>query len=180
LNLFDRVKNMLLSPAAEWPVIAAEEATTSSLFSGYIVILSAIAPIAALIHAGGAGGSRLLVAYAIALVLAALIAWLADLLAPSFGGERGYVGALKLTAYSATAGWVFGVFDLFGKLGAYLSTIAACYGLYAFYLGAPVLGKCLPQKALGYTLVFLVSILMFITGIYLVLVLMGGWILLRR
>ena len=45
-NLIERAKNVLLTPKTEWPVIAAEPETTSGLYTKYILILSALGPIA--------------------------------------------------------------------------------------------------------------------------------------
>ena len=41
-RLLARVKNILLTPKTEWPVIAAEPASTASIYTGYILILAAV------------------------------------------------------------------------------------------------------------------------------------------
>ena len=41
-KLIDRVKNILLTPKTEWPVIAGESATVPDLYKNYIVVLAAI------------------------------------------------------------------------------------------------------------------------------------------
>jgi hypothetical protein len=78
-----------------------------------------------------------------------------DALAPSFGGTKGQVSALKLVAYASTAGWVGGVFHLVPGLGI-LALIASLYGIYLIYLGLPVLMKCPQDKAGAYTAVVIV------------------------
>ncbi len=45
-NLVARVQNILLTPKTEWPVIAAEPETTSGLYTRYILIVSALGPLA--------------------------------------------------------------------------------------------------------------------------------------
>ena len=45
-NLIGRVQNILLTPKTEWPVIAAEPETIGGLFTRYILIVSALGPIA--------------------------------------------------------------------------------------------------------------------------------------
>ena len=45
-QLIARVKNILLTPKTEWPVIAAEPDTTAGLFTRYILILSLILAVA--------------------------------------------------------------------------------------------------------------------------------------
>ena len=45
-NLIGRVQNILLTPKTEWPVIAAEPETIGGLYTKYILILSALGPVA--------------------------------------------------------------------------------------------------------------------------------------
>lgn len=42
MNLVDRVKNIVLTPANEWEVIKGESWTTADLFLKYAIILAAI------------------------------------------------------------------------------------------------------------------------------------------
>ena len=49
MNLIDRVKRILLSPRTEWEVIDAEPTTPAQLYTGYIMPLAAIGPIAQII-----------------------------------------------------------------------------------------------------------------------------------
>jgi hypothetical protein len=50
MSIVDRVKNILMSPKTEWPVIAGEATTTQALYTGYIMILAAIGPVALLLR----------------------------------------------------------------------------------------------------------------------------------
>ena len=162
MTLVDRVKNILLTPKTEWPKIAEETATTQSIFVNYVAILAAIGPIAMAIAivAFGAllGIGAAIVSYVIALVSVVILTWIADALAPSFGGEKNFVQALKLIAYSYTAVWVAGIFHLLPVLGRIVVLIAGLYSLYTFYLGAPVLKKCTADKAVGYTVVVIICV----------------------
>jgi hypothetical protein len=49
MDIVARAKNIILSPNTEWPVIAAESITIGELYTGYIMPVSAIPPICALI-----------------------------------------------------------------------------------------------------------------------------------
>ena len=49
-KLIARVKNILLTPKTEWPVIAAEPDTIPGLFKNYILILAAIPAVIAFLH----------------------------------------------------------------------------------------------------------------------------------
>jgi Yip1 domain len=166
MNLVDRVKNILVSPKTEWPKIAEEAATTQSIYTGYVLILAAIGPVAMAIVTGGLGFVFALVGYLIALVMTFVLALIVDTLAPSFGGQKDFVGSLKLVAYSCTALWIAGIFRLIPFLGGIIGLIGLIYTFYLFYLGAPVLKKCGAEKAVGYTVV--VAICAIVIGFVLV------------
>jgi hypothetical protein len=163
-GLFARVKNILLSPSTEWPAIAAESTSASAIYLGYVAPLVAIGVIATLIGQSViglpllgrvgivAGVAHAILAFLLSFLGVFLIALLVDVLAPSFGGQRNSLAALKVTVYSFTPGWVAGVLNLIPMLGI-LGIIAALYGLYLLYLGLPVLMRCPQEKSIGYTIV---------------------------
>lgn len=159
MNLIERVKNILLQPREEWAKIAAESATPQSLYLGYIMILAAIGPIVTLLGLGGFGagfGIRVaILGYINSLIAVAVLALIVDFLATNFGGTKDYVSALKLTAYSFTAAWVAQIALLIPFLGRVVVLVAAIYGFYLFFLGAPVLKKCAADKAVTFTIVVL-------------------------
>jgi len=66
MNLVERVKNILMQPKLEWPTIAAEPATTQSIFVNYVMILAAIGPIAIIVRSGGIAAPLAIVTYVIA------------------------------------------------------------------------------------------------------------------
>ena len=160
MSLVDRVKGILLSPKEEWPKIGSETATVPSLYSGYIMILAAIGPIALVLRSmifgffGAIVGA--IVMYIVALGCTYVMALIVDALATTFGGEKNFVQSLKLAAYASTAVWVAGILHLLGGLAGILILIAALYSLYTFYLGITVMKKCPQDKAVPYTLVVVV------------------------
>ena len=164
MALVERVTNILLKPRFEWPKIAEESATTSSLFTGYIMLLAAIGPLAMAVKTGL--GIALL-SYAISLGVTYLLAMIVDALAPTFGGEKNFIQSLKLTAYSYTAAWVAGIFQIIPFLGGLLALLGAVYAWYTFYLGVAQMKKCPPEKAVVYTVAIVVC------GILLGMVLAG-------
>jgi hypothetical protein len=177
VNLVERAKNILLSPKTEWPRIAAEPMTAQSIYTGWVMILAAIGPLATVIGIGvtlGFGFSlRLAIAsYLVTLVMVAIVALIVDVLAPYFGGVKDFVAALKLAAFSYTAAFVAGVFHLLGGLGGVLFFIAALYSWYLLYLGAPVLRKASGDKAVVFTLA--VALAAFAIGIVFARVTMPG------
>ena len=94
--------------------------------------------------------------YVTSLVSLFVVAWIVDMLAPTFGGEKNFVQSFKLVAYASTASWIAGIFRLLPYLGGIVALLALIYTLYTFYLGAPVLKKCTQEKAVGFTIVVIV------------------------
>jgi hypothetical protein len=169
-GIIQRAKDILLKPAETWPVIAAEPASTQSIYVPYVVALAAIGPAAQFIGGQVFGftafgvtyhpplvGSLVsaILSYGLALATVFALALVIDALAPNFGGQKNQVQALKVAAYSATAGWVGGIFGLIPAL-TLIGALLGLYGLYLLYLGLPVLMKVPQDKALGYTVVVVV------------------------
>lgn len=92
------------------------------------------------------------VGYILGLVMVYVMALIVDALAPNFGGQKNMLRALKLVAYSGTAGYVAGVLGLLPSLGI-LALLAALYGLYIFYLGLPKLMRNPADKSIVYIVV---------------------------
>jgi hypothetical protein len=161
MNLVERLKGILLSPKSEWPKIAAEPMTPQQVYTGWVMILGAIGPLAMIIGFSGLGlanSLRFAIAhYVTLLIVTALVALIVDALAPKFGGSKDFGESLKLTAFSYTAAYVAGVFHLLGTFGGPLMLIAMVYAWYTFYLGAPVLRKCSADKAIAFTAIVVIS-----------------------
>ncbi|HEY3180104.1 MAG TPA: Yip1 family protein [Casimicrobiaceae bacterium] len=153
MALLDRLKGILFEPRTEWPKIAAEPATTQSIYTGWVMLLAAIGPLSILITRGEARVQTAVGLYIMTLIVTFILALIVDTLAPSFGGTKDFVEALKLAAYSYTAAWIAGVFQILGVAGAVLALLATIYSWYTFYIGAPVLKKCASDKAVPFTIV---------------------------
>jgi hypothetical protein len=180
-KLIARVKAILLTPKTEWPVIAAEEASTGGLYKDYIIWLAGISALASFISMSligrsmmifgtfrigiAAGLTRAIVNWAMALVFTWLFAWLVDALAPTFGGQKNRIQALKTVAYAFTAGWAASIAVILPVLGNLIALAGAIYGIYLLYLGLPHTMKCPPEKAVGYT------------AVTVVIAIVAGWIL---
>jgi hypothetical protein len=170
MSIVDRVKNICLTPNTEWPIIADEPATTADLITGYVVPLAAIGAVAGFIGRSVIGQSTFLgtfrtglatglvlavFAFVMAIVTVFVVGLIIDALAPSFGGEKNSLRALKVAVYSYTPAWVAGVLQIVPVLGI-LAILGALYGLYLLYLGLPRLMKCPEDKTLGYTVVVVI------------------------
>ncbi len=171
-KLIARVKNILLTPKTEWPVIAGESETVQSLYLNYILVLAAIPAVFGFIknsiigstwfgvtvHTGvGAGITGMIVYYILSLAMVFVMALIIDALAGTFGTQKNQVQALKTVAYAYTASWIAGVGVILGMgLGALIALAGGIYSIYLLYVGLPHTMKCPPEKAGGYTAVSII------------------------
>jgi hypothetical protein len=171
VGLMPRVINILTRPRAEWEQIAMEPASTPGLFLGYAVILAAIQPIAMVIHGlmpacffGVVCTTPnpvfvviiAVVQFVLSLASAFFVGLIINALAPSFGGEKNAVQAMKVAVYSWTAFWLAGVFAIVPWVGGMLTIIFGLYSFVLLYFGLPMLMKSPPAQALGYTAVVVI------------------------
>ncbi|EIL98969.1 MULTISPECIES: Yip1 family protein [Rhodanobacter] len=167
-KIIERIKAILTTPRTEWPVAAAEPASVQGLYAGYIAIVAALPIIAgfikgSLIGAGafgitvrtpiGMGIVGMVLHYVLALAIVYVVALVINALAPTFGGQKDMVQALKTVAYSWTASWIAGIAVIVPWLGWLIAIAGAIYAIYLLYLGLPHTMKCPPEKAGGYTAV---------------------------
>ena len=170
MNLFERVKGILLNPRAEWSVIEREQGDVAYLFMNYVAILAAIPAVCGFIGTSLIGISLpelgtvrvpivtelvgAVVGYLLTFAMVYIVALLADLLAPTFQGQKNPENALKLVVYSYTPAWLAGVFLLIPSLG--FLAILGLYGLYLLWVGIPPLMKAPQEKSIVYTLAIIV------------------------
>lgn len=157
-DLVGRVQRLLMSPKTEWDAIDVEPVDTQKLITGYVVPLAAIPAVAGVIGFGLFGGRGLIPSLISAIVTFGLqigwifvFAYIINALAPTFGAQKNYNQALKVTAYAPTAGWIAGIFNILPVL-AVLALIGSLYSLYLLFLGLPKLMKVPADKAVVYTL----------------------------
>jgi hypothetical protein len=179
MNIVDRVKNILITPKTEWPVIAGEPADAGQVLMTYVLPLAAIPFVGYLLN-GLIGSMGLtygiamgVVQFLTAVIGVYIVAFVVDLLAPSFGSEKGLGRSVQLVAYSMTPGWVAGILYILPSLGV-LVTIASLYGLYLMYLGLPVIKKTPQDKQIIYLVVIIIAVFV----VYIILAAILGGILL--
>ncbi len=172
MNLVERAKNILVTPKTEWDAIAADATPTQGLIVGYVLPLAAVAAVAAFIgqvfvgvstgffgtmRVGGVAGLvGLVFSLVMAVAMVFLLGFIADALAPSFGGQKNMNQAVKVAAYSFTPVWVAGILNIVPLLGI-LVLLAGLYAIYLMYLGLPKLMKAPQEKAAGYTAVVVLA-----------------------
>lgn len=171
-KLIARAKAMLLTPKTEWPVVATEPTTVGDLYKGYILWLAAIPvvfgfikmsligisiPFAGTVRtAASAGLTSSLIGYVLGLAGVFIVALIVDALAPTFGGQKNRVQALKAVAFAYTASWIAGAGQIVPALGLLIVLAGGIYSIYLLYLGLPHTMKCPPEKAAGYTAVTII------------------------
>jgi len=177
MNIFQRVKDIILKPTDTWTEIKTEQTTIKELFTSYAMILAAIPPVASFIGMSllgfswavfsyrlpiGWGISHAVVSYVLSLVGIYVIALIIDALAPNFGSQKNQLNAMKVAVFSWTPSWIAGILMIIPALGP-IAMLLSLYSLYLFYLGLPILMETPKDKAMGYCIVtIVVSIVVFI------------------
>jgi len=156
--LIERVKAIILTPRAEWPVIEREPSTLGGLLIHYVAILAAIPEVAHFIGQSLIGGYapigpnllRALIVYLVTFAMVYIIAGVIDLLAPRYGAKKNFPNAVKLSVYSHTPLWLAGIFLLVPGLSFLL--ILGLYGFYLLRVGLPLLMGVPEDRALRYAI----------------------------
>jgi hypothetical protein len=166
-GLIARIKNIVLSPKTEWPVIAPESTPAAQLFVGYVAPLAVLAAVLGFVRMSVLGVNTALggsfrmpigsgLTYTVMMLVSVLfgvfvVGLIINGLAPTFSGQRDQRQALKVAAYSLTPALLSSVLALSPILPTLLQFLAGCYGIYVLYLGLPVVMQSPKEKAFGYT-----------------------------
>jgi len=165
LDLLERIKAIMLTPATEWQKIEQEPGGIGPLFIGYVAILAAIPPIADFLCLGvigeiDANGTTIrmpivtallssLFDYVLSFAVVYVLAYIVDMLARRFGGENDFSNALKLATYAMTPYWLAGIFLLIP--GLRFLAMFGFYGAYLVWTGLPQLMRSPPERTPAYT-----------------------------
>ena len=175
-GMVQRIRDILTKPTPTWEVIDTEAATIGGLYRSWVIPLAAIPAVCHFIGLSVFGfgfwglhyrpsivwtGINAVVTYLLTLAGVYVSALIIDALAPSFGGQKNQIQAFKVAAYSSTAAWLAGVFQLIPMLS--VLGLVGLYSLYLMWKGLPKLMKAPEDKALGYVVVvILVSVVVWI------------------
>ena len=182
-NIVQRVINIITKPKNEWQVIATEQPNAMKLIGGYALILALIPALSAFIKYGiigmsfmgytsrsiGSGIQTGLVQLLSAIIGVYLLAWVIDLLAPSFDSQKNFGRSLQLAVYSSTPQWVAGILLLFSTTMSVLIMAISLYAIYLLAVGMPVLKSTPKDKVVGYVALTIVA--MIVIGLVLALIL---------
>ena len=155
---------ILVDPAAEWPWIERDSGDAVYLLAYYVAPLALIPALCGFIGGSligvivpGGGVVRtpifmgLLAAvfgYAAAFAAVLLIGLLIAALAPRFGGQRDFTGALKLAVYSFTPVWLTGITLILP--GLHFLELVGLYGAYVLVQGLPLIMKSPAERSHAY------------------------------
>lgn len=176
-GLLGRMKGMLLSPKAQWVLIARESPSLARLYGGFILPLASLAAGVAFIDVSIVGKAEPLLGivrgslraglltaglvFGFGLLGMFLATWIIDALAPFFGASQSRRRACATACYASTPVWIATAFTAFPTLWLPLYVLAVMYHTYLLSLGLPVLMKVPRDRAFGYaTTVVLCTILM--------------------
>jgi len=174
-NILGRVKGICVSPEAEWAVIDRENSSPASLLTGYVVPLVVVSAVANFIGnsivgrtmpfggtilrvSTGTGLAMAVLSVVLAVLSVVVCAYIIDALAPAFAAQKNGIQAMKLASYAPTPAWVAGIVQILPVLGLFV-LLGALYSLYLLYLGLPRLMKCPQDKAIGYTVVVVLCVI---------------------
>jgi hypothetical protein len=191
MNLFERAKNILITPKTEWEVIKVEQTSVSDLFTRYVLILALIPALATFIGQSligismgpfgsfkipvGRGLLYLVLYYGFTVGAVYVLAFIIDALAPSFGSTKNFLASLKVVVYSYTAAWVIGILQIIPILG-FLSILGSIYSLFLLYLGLKIVKDTPQDKLVGYFIVVIIIaiVVYFLIGMIVGAIALGG------
>ncbi len=165
-SIVERAKAIILTPKDEWPKIANETKSQGDILKGYVLPLIVIGPLASLIGGqlfgyGALGFSyrpslfgsiaTAVISILLGIVSVFVLTFIADFLAPKFGGQSNRLNAFKMVAYGSSAMWLAGIFGLIPSLGFF--SLLGLYSIYLYYTGAEPLMKVPADKTAAYTAV---------------------------
>jgi len=164
----NRLKGILLQPGSTWKAIDGEFTKPAALYKGWVLPLALIGPICGALGTlvfglsfGVVGSYRVpvqtiatlaVVDYVLSVLGVFALSMVVSALAPTFGGQKNEVQALKLAAYASTPWFIAGVFQLLPQL-ALVGILVSLYTVYLVFAGVPVLMKPAKDQAMGYAIV---------------------------
>lgn len=169
MNLIEKVKGILLRPKDTLLILKTEQEIIDGLLI-YICILALIPMIATFIGKAvvgigigewgrfrapaGYASITALILYVLTVGSVFLIGLIIDFFAPTFGGNRNFLRAIKTAAYSCTPFMLGGILAIFtSTIISLLWFIFALYGIYILYLALPVFMESPGEQNISYSIV---------------------------
>jgi hypothetical protein len=164
----NRLKGILLQPGSTWKAIDGEFTKPAALYKGWVLPLALIGPICGALGTlvfglsfGVIGAYRVpvvniatiaVVDYVLGVAGVFALSVVINTLAPTFGGQKNDVQALKVAAYGSTPWFLAGAFQLIPQL-ALVGILVSLYTVYLVFSGVPIVMKPAKDQAMGYAIV---------------------------
>ena len=172
-NLFQRVTNIITKPKEEWLVVASEQPNMIKLIGGYAFVLALIPAISSFIKFGIigvsffgnvnqsiSGGIQMALTQLLSAIIGVcLLAWVIDMLAPTFDSQKNFGRSLQLAIYSSTPQWIAGIFLLFSVTASLLILLIGLYAIYLLAVGMPIIKNTPPEKVTGYVALSIIAMI---------------------
>ncbi len=164
-NLVERARKILLEPQAAWVEIRSEDSSTAEVVQNYLIYMAAIPVVSHFLGQVLLATPRLhvipaliaaVVFYLLIFIAITIAAMVINAVAPEFQARNDETTAFKLVAYSCTAPFLASAFLIIPALSTL--AILGFYGIYILYLGIPELTDCPQDKALGYTVASVITL----------------------
>ena len=176
MDLINRVKQILVSPKTEWPIIDSENDSHVKVLTTYVLPLAAIPAIAAFIGSGligytvfghhfasvSLGIKQAIVQYITMVGGVYLTAFVINILSANFNSRKDFDKAFSLVAYAYTPAFIGGIFNIYHAL-VFLAGLASIYSLYLLYIGLTPMMKTPDDKRTSY---FVVSLLVMVAAFF--------------
>ena len=183
MSLVERVRNILFSPKMEWETIKNESSTPNAIFTGYVLPLSLIPAIVALLS----GLMWTNIRYGILMLIATMIVaaigyyigiYVTDSLAVSFSSTKNIEKSAQLVGYSYTATAVAGLLQFIPGIGILAGLAGFVYSAYLMYLGVGPLKDTPEEKKAVYVIV--VIVVQFVIGLIIGSIIAGSYLARHR
>jgi hypothetical protein len=180
-QIISRAKNIILSPVTEWEVIKTEAKPSNDILLNYAVPFVVLVGVCKIVGSLLFHMSYFSLTFSLLSAIVAIIvplgtlyisAWIINELASSFGSQKNFEAAFRLTAYAFTASYLASAAAaLLPIIG--ISTILSLCGLYSFYIlytGFTPMMATPEDKKVGY---FVVSLLVIIVAMVILTLVLG-------
>lgn len=161
-GLFTRIKQLVSDPPAAWELIAREETSPGAVMGKHVAplafMLALCGWLGAMLDAGFVLDRETIILqpvaavfrFVIALAGVAVLARLANMFAPRFGGAPDAMRATQLSGYGATGLLLGGVGLLLSGIAPYIVACGGIFSMVLIYIGAPRMMSVPEEKRIGY------------------------------
>jgi hypothetical protein len=158
--MFNRIKNILVSPKSEWDVIEGENTPHVKLLTSYVLPLSLIVAIAAFIgygiigysfrvHSIGMGVRQAIIQWVTMGVGLYVLTFAIFFLSKIFGANKNFDKSFSLAAYAYTPFFLGGIFYIL-PLISWMAFLVGIYGFFLLFVGIQPMMKAPAEKNIGY------------------------------